>query len=115
MDQTCLVLPILPGMTDAARRFLRELGTARTADYDRSQRRLGITKTVWYIASLPSGDHLVAYIEGDDFHRAYGAWIQSRDAFDLWFKERLRAVTGLDLNNPPLDLRLPELVSRYEG
>ena len=46
MDQICLVLPILPGKTEEARTFQRELDTDRKADYDRSERRIGITKEV---------------------------------------------------------------------
>jgi hypothetical protein len=115
MDQICLVLPILPGKTDAARHFQRELDTDRKVDYDRSERRLGITKEVWYLASLPSGDHLAAYMESADFNRALQLFVQSQDEFDQWFKRRLAEVTGVDLNNPPPDLKLPELVSRYEA
>jgi hypothetical protein len=62
MDQVCAAFPVLPGKADAARSFMRELETQRKAQYDRSERRIGITKEVWYLAQLPSGDHLVGYI-----------------------------------------------------
>ena len=39
----------------------------------------------------------------------------SQDAFDQWFKRRLAEVTGVDLENLPPDMQLPELVSRYEA
>ena len=115
MDQICLVLPILPGKTEDARAFQRELDTERKGDYDRSERRIGITKEVWYIASLPTGDLLVAYMETADFNQALQQFVASDDAFDQWFKQRLAAVTGVDLNNLPPDMQLPELVSRYEA
>jgi hypothetical protein len=115
VDQICLVLPILPGKTEDARAFQRELDTTRKADYDRSERKIGITKEVWYIASLPSGDLFAAYMESADFNRALQMFVQSQDEFDQWFKRRLADVTGLDLNNPPPDMTLPELVSRYEA
>jgi hypothetical protein len=115
MDQICLVLPILPGKSGDARAFQRELDTDRKADYDRSERRIGITKEVWYIASLPNGDQLVAYMESPDFNRALQSFVQSRDAFDQWFKRRLAEVTGVDMDNLPPDMQLPELVSRYEA
>ena len=38
---------------------------------------------------------------------------ESRDEFDLWFKERLAEATRVDLNDPP-EMSLPELVSSYE-
>jgi hypothetical protein len=33
-----------------------------------------------------------------------------RDEFDLWFKQCVRDISGLDLNNPP-ELELPDLLS----
>jgi hypothetical protein len=113
MDQICLALPILPGKTADARAFQRELDTDRKADYDRSERRIGITKEVWYLAALPSGDHFIAYMESPDFNRALDLFVASRDDFDQWFKRRLADVTGIDMNNLPPDMQLPELVSRY--
>jgi hypothetical protein len=32
----------------------------------------------------------------------------------LWFKERMLAVTGFDMNNPPANMQPPELLSHYE-
>ena len=115
MDHVCVVFPILPGKTEDARAFQRELDTERKADYDRSERRIGITKEVWYIASVPGGDQLVAYMESEDFSRALRMFVESRDEFDQWFKRRLAESTGLDMNNLPPDMTLPELVSRYEA
>jgi hypothetical protein len=40
-------------------------------------------------------------------------FVESRDGFDMWFKERLADATGVDLNDPP-EMKLPELVSSYE-
>jgi hypothetical protein len=115
VDRICVVFPILPGKTEDARAFQRELDTERKADYARSEQAIGITKELWYIAALPSGDHFVAYMESADFNKALGQFARSQDAFDLWFKRRLDEVTGVDLNNPPPDMRLPELVSSYEA
>ena len=115
MDQICLVLPIVPGKTEDARAFQRKLDTDRKADYYRSERRIGITKEVWYIASVPGGDQLIAYMESADFNQALQRFVASQDEFDQWFKRRLAEVTGVDLNNLPPDMQLPELVSRYEA
>src|SRR4051794_12031748 len=113
MDQICLVFPVLAGRADGARDFMRELED-RKDEYDRSERRIGITKEVWYSASVSDGEALVAYIEADDFGAALGQFSQSRDGFDLWFKERLADSTGVDLNDPP-EMALPELLSSYSA
>jgi hypothetical protein len=113
MDQVCLVLPIKTGKTEAARRFMNELETERMGEYAVSERRIGIDKEVWYLAQVPAGDQFVAYMETPDFAHALELFSQSRDPFDLWFKERLDDATGLDLNHPPADMTLPELLSNY--
>jgi hypothetical protein len=114
MDRICLVLPMLPGKTEDAREFQRELDGPRKPEYAASERNIGIDKEVWFIASTPSGDQLVAYMESPDFNKALGMFVQSRDEFDMWFKERLANATGVDLNDPP-PMTLPEVVSTYEA
>lgn len=75
MDQICLVLPILPGKTESAQDFQRELDGPRNADYDASERRIAITKEAWFIAATPAGEQLVAYIESPDFNKALGMFV----------------------------------------
>jgi hypothetical protein len=115
MDQFCLALPILPGKTDDARAFMAELEGPRKAQYDQSERRIGIPKEVWYIAALPGGDTFIAYMESDDIQGAIGKFIESQDEFDSWFKRRLRETTGVDMENLPPDIAFPELLSSYSA
>jgi len=114
MDRVCLVLPIQPGKTEDAREFQRELDGPRKSEYAASERNIGIHKEVWFIAPTPSGDQLVPYMESPDFNKALGMFVQSRDEFDMWFKEHLANATGVDLNDPP-PMTLPEVVSTYEA
>ena len=114
MNQICLVIPVTSGKSDDARDFMRELEQERKADYDQSERRIGITKEVWYLARAPGGDQLVGYMETSDFGKALSLFSASRDEFDMWFKRRLADSTGLDLNNPP-PMQLPELLSSYSA
>jgi hypothetical protein len=114
MQQICLVLPVSSGRGTDARDFMRELEEFRKQDYARSEQRIGITKEVWYLAPLPTGEVLVAYMETEDFGKALGLFSQSRDDFDMWFKRRLADATGVDLNDPP-EMTLPELLSSYSA
>ena len=114
MDQVCLALSVLPGKSDDARDFMRELESTRKAEYAASERRIGILKEVWYLAHLPSGDHLVVYMESPDFGKALGLFSRSQEPFDLWFKRRLADATEVDLNNPPQGTGT-ELLSSYEA
>ena len=114
MEQICLVLPVASGRAGDARDFMRELEGTRKPEYARSEERIGITKEAWWLAALPSGEALVAYMETEDFARALGLFSQSQDDFDMWFKRRLAEVTGVDLNSPP-EMTLPELLSSYSA
>lgn len=112
MEQVCLVLPLLPGREAATRSFLAELATQRTAEYRASQERIGVTKEMWFLSGTDGDATLIAYLETDGFEAAVGGIAGSRDPFDVWFKERLAACTGLDLDDPP-PLALPELLATY--
>jgi hypothetical protein len=114
MDNVCLVLPVLPGKTNEARAFMRELDGPRKSEFDASERRIGITKELWYLAKTPSGDQLVGYMEAQNFGQAVGQFSASRDPFDVWFKQQMASVTGVDLNNIPADFAPPELLSHYD-
>jgi hypothetical protein len=114
MDHICLAIPVLAGKSEAARAFFKQLDHERRAEFDASERRIGITKELWYLAKLPAGDHVIGYMETPDFNRAFQSFVASRDSFDLWFKQQMLAVTGLDLNNPPANMAPPELLSCYE-
>jgi hypothetical protein len=114
MQQICLVLPVLSGHADDARRFMRELEESRKDEYARSEERIAITKEVWYLAGADRHEMLVAYMETEDFGRALELFSGSTDDFDLWFKRRLADATGVDLNDPP-EMTLPELLSSYSA
>jgi hypothetical protein len=115
MDHVCVVFPILPGRTEDARAFMRELDGPRMPEYGRSEQAIGITKELWFLATLPGGDALVGYMEAANFGQAVGQFGASTEAFDLWFKQRMNEVTGVDFSNIPADFRPPELLSRYEA
>ncbi len=115
MDHVCVVFPVLPGKTEAARAFMRDVDGPRMAEYDRSEQAIGISKELWFLASLPTGDALVGYIEAADFGKAVGQFGASNEPFDVWFKQRMLEVTGVDFSNIPADFRPPELLSRYEA
>jgi hypothetical protein len=114
MEEMCYVLPVLPGQTEAARRFLWEMGHSRLADFDSSQRRIGITHESWYLMALPDGDYLIVFMQGVDFARMLALLAQSEDEFDRWFNERLIETTGIDISNPP-EMEFPEMLLNYSA
>jgi hypothetical protein len=121
---TCLVVPLLPGKEDELRAFYREVDGPRQQDYDRSEQRLGITKEIAWLAPLNGGSAAVnplnggsaavIYIESENFEQGFSLVVQSQDEFDLWFKQRVLDLSGLDLNNPS-EMERPDLQSVYQA
>ena len=114
MDQICFVMPIQEGMTEDARAFMRELQERRD-EYEASLKAGSITKELWFLARIPSGDALVSFLESPDLDAGMAAFIESREEFDMWFKGRLADSTGIDLNEPGEDDDVPELLSSYSA
>jgi hypothetical protein len=101
MDCIGFASPMLPGQTEAARAFQRELAGARQDADARSERAIGITRELWFLQRAANGDLVVASMESADVAKALGLFAAWREPFDVWFKDRLAAVTGVDLNAPP--------------
>jgi hypothetical protein len=97
MQQICLALPVRMGRTSLARRLIRELSGERREEHDRLERRLGIEKSVCYLADTPLGALLIAYLELESLERAQRLFRASEDGFGAWLATGLREATGIDL------------------
>ena len=73
-----------------------------------------MTKEVWALQALPAGDAFVVYFEGADIAAAFGQFAASQEAFDRWFKDRVRDASGADLDAPPPG-PMSEILSVYEA
>ncbi len=100
MPAFCIAFPVLPGKRGALKEFGKTV-TARRREFEASEKRLGIPKEAWFAQSTPQGDLVLIYFEAKDPARALGEFARSQDPFDLWFKEQVKAITGVDLNQPP--------------
>jgi len=101
MDQALFALPILPGTSEAARAFLRELEGPRKPQRDACARQVAVTKETWAIQPGPQGDLFAAHLAGEDTAGAFRQFAASQDEFDLWFEQRVQELTGADMSTPP--------------
>lgn len=91
-------IPLLPGKTEQDREAMRSCWEGeRRHDYEASRRRHGIEREEVWIQPTPDGDMAVVRIQAADVEAAMGGLISSRDPFDVWFREHLLAVHGIDL------------------
>jgi len=113
MPTIAFAAPLLPGKTDADREALASCASGdRRADYEASRKRAGITREAVWIQSTPGGDVAVVVIESDDVQAAMGALATSEDPFDVWFRDHVRDVHGIDIaeESPP-----PEQILDYRA
>jgi hypothetical protein len=112
MPSMLIWLPIQPGQTAAAHAFAAECIGPRYADYNVSERRIGVRIENWYLQHTPTGDNFIIQMEGFDLNASVGAFIASQDPFDVWFKQRVREFTGIELSALPPEM-IGETLAEY--
>jgi hypothetical protein len=105
--------PVLPGKEDDARTFARDT-MARRDEFSASQKKSGITKEEWSLQETPMGSLVVVRFECADVEQAFGRLAESTDDFDVWFRERVSEVSGVDLAAPSED-PLPEVILDWQA
>ena len=105
MPSVAFAAPLLPGKTDQDRADIRSCapGGDRNAAYEESRARHRITREAVWIQQSPAGDIGVVFIEADDLHAAFAGLGSSQEPFDVWFREQIRDVHGINLEDvfPP--------------
>lgn len=100
MESLAFSIPLLPGKTAEWQRWNEELLGRRRSEYKASRRGLGITTERAFLQHTPQGDVEVVYWEAESVQRAVQGLATSQEPFDVWFRERVRDFTGLDLTQP---------------
>jgi hypothetical protein len=99
MALSAVVFPILPGKTAEWRAFIDELNGPKRSDFVESRIAIGARERT-FLQPTPMGDLVIVTLEGDDPNRSFGQFVSSKDAFTLWFLERVKAIHGIDLSVP---------------
>ena len=97
MSGIVLTFPILSGKVEAWRRFCQELAGSQRKPYEASRQRLGITRERLALVETAFGATAVTTLEAPNVSRALGAIITSARPFDIWYRERLLDMHGIDL------------------
>jgi hypothetical protein len=105
--------PLLPGTTEIDREAMKSCWTGeRSAAYEDSRRRAGITRETTWLQSTPTGDVAVVVLEADDLEAALGMIATSDAPFDTWFRDHLQQVHGFSLAEGFLP---PEVILDYHS
>ena len=93
--------PVLAGKEEAAIAFADEVGTRQ--DTAAFFQRHGIRRESWHLQRTPSGAVIIVItdVEGPPLERAAG-YQNSQASYELWFKDRVRELSGIDPDTQPL-------------
>ena len=112
MQTVAFALPLLPGQAEADRIALASCRAgARTEAYQDARRRAGIIREAVWIQPAPGGDVAVVYLEVDDLAAAFTILGTSAEPFDRWFRDHVRQVHGIALED---GFTPPELVLDFD-
>jgi hypothetical protein len=101
--------PILPGKTEQWKHFCQEMVGPGRSEYEASSNRLGITRAVVFLQQTPQGDMAIVYLEAQDIPRVFEGYASSQEPFDVWFREQVKDIHGVDFSHP-LPGPLPQVV-----
>ena len=100
MRTFCGAFPLLPGKTEAAREFAKTCMGPKRTEYAEALKRQGVTKESWFLQKTPQGDMVIVHFEADDVEKGFEVQAKSKAPFDVWFKQQVKSVTGVDLEQP---------------
>ena len=98
MSGIVLTFPILASKLEAWRRFCQELAGSRRQSYEASRQRLGITRERLALVDTAFGATAVTTLEAPDVAQALGQIIASHLPFDIWYREKLQELHGVNLS-----------------
>lgn len=101
--------PILPGKAEQWKHFCQEMIGPRHSEYEASNQRRGITRVVTSLQQTPQGDMAIVYLEAPDIPRVFEGYGSSQEPFDVWFREQVKDIHGVDFSEP-LPGPLPEVL-----
>jgi hypothetical protein len=97
MSGIVLTFPILDGKVEAWRRFCQELCGFQRTPYEASRQRLGITHERLALVETTFGATAVTTLEAPDVAQALGQIIASDLPFDVWYRDKLQELHGVNL------------------
>ncbi|MCB1233119.1 MAG: hypothetical protein KDN19_22945 [Verrucomicrobiae bacterium] len=100
MIRAVRAFPVLPGKEEVLAAFMRAM-KERGEEVDDFYRRYGVTMESWHIQTSPDGGVLVIVTSEAKDDAAFAAHAASDHPFDTWFKDRVKEISGINLNETP--------------
>ncbi|HEX5157642.1 MAG TPA: hypothetical protein VFW17_10540 [Ktedonobacterales bacterium] len=100
MADALIVLPIVAGKSEEWRRFVQQLQGSMLTEFTDAVHRLGVERLSVWLADTRIGHIAVADMKASrDLVDIQDDLMTSQEPFELWFKERVHALHGVDLSS----------------
>ena len=96
-----VLAPIVEGKLDTWKQWIGELNGSRKEGLADFNRRYGLTRHAAWLAETQTGPMVVALHQGPGGDALMPKLGPSQDEFDVWFKDKIKEVHGLDVSQPP--------------
>lgn len=99
MGQLVLVMPVLPGQSEAWRRYAQELMGSRRQELDQACARWKISRlSVWITRDRPAPVTVAEIAMAGDIFDTIEQFVRSQDPFDRWLRQQADALRGITLD-----------------
>ena len=109
MGSFAMAIPIVEGKTDKWVAFCKSMTGEKKQEVGDLYRKHGIDRTRCWLQPTPDGDMAIVLHEGAGADK----WLENlggdTSESATWFKDMVRAVHGIDPDNPPPGMEPPEL------
>ena len=102
--------PVLPGKEAALKQFSKDIHT-RKKEFAKSEKRVGVKKETWFLQASSQGQWVVVYFETKDLAKTMSDFAKSTDPFDIWYRDQVKQITGVDMAAPPAGPMPEEILS----
>ena len=99
MYASAAIVPLAPGQAEAWRRWTQELSGLRKQEFADACRRLGIVRVVAWSTEIEHAEVVILYVETSRPEQGFSLLAASEEPFDLWLKQQLSTLHGLDLTH----------------
>lgn len=103
--------PVLAGKEHLVRELAAALKTSRAAEAAEFYSRLGVRGESWHLQHTPYGVWVIGVTDVDSPEERAPQYAGSRHDFDVWFKEQVLALSGVDPEKQPLGPPTEEIFS----
>lgn len=110
MPQVVRAFPLRGSVADL-HVFASALAGPRSGDAARFYRRYGVERESWHLQFTDHGPWVIVVTDVVDPMDEAPRYAEATEAFDLWFKSQVRALTGIDPSIAPLGPPSKEIFS----